>query len=103
MTTFAEIATPFAESLCAKRRLLTRGDLSARQTSRVRDALSDDLKKLCDVLVPEVKRPKASVAALGAAREIGVDLCRQSWHGQPRFDRGRVVFHLEHVVPIKSL
>lgn len=100
---FDDVAVPFAAGFLAKRVLLGESRLDRRQMARVSESLSDDLKKLCDVVTPEIKRPLVSRGARDAARKIDVDLCRQVWHGQLRFDPERSTFHLEHVVPIKQL
>jgi hypothetical protein len=100
----AEIARPFARGFIAKRPLADDPRLSKTQKARVKESLSDDLKKLCDVLIPTLRVPEVSVAAQRRADELGVDLCQQTWHGQKAFDPlGRGTFHLEHVVPIVAL
>src|SRR5436309_1856819 len=100
---FVELARPFAQALLCKRPLAQTSKLSDRQRARVLESMSDDLKKLCDVVTPGLKPPMVSLRARKRAEEAGIDLCRQTWHSQPRFDMGRKVFHLEHIAPIKSL
>lgn len=99
---FASVSRPFARALLAKLPLLRAG-LSDRQQARVRESLSDDIKKFCDVAVPDLRRPLVSQGATEQAEKLGVDLCAQAWHDQPRFDPGRGVFHLEHVVPVRAV
>lgn len=99
----ATVALPFAQSFAAKRGLLDHTGLSPQHQARVRESLSDDLKKLCDVVSTGLRVPEVSLAAKERAGDLGVDLCRQTWHQQPRFDPGRRAFHLEHVVPILVL
>jgi hypothetical protein len=94
------VAKPFARSLRAKARLLHAG-LTPRQDARLRESLSDDIEN-CDIVTPDLRPPEVSAAALAAAPE-GIVLYREAWHSQPRFDPGRAVFHVEHVVPVRSL
>jgi hypothetical protein len=96
-------AIPFARSLLAKRELLDVDGLSTRQRARVMESLSDDLKKFCDVVTPELRAPFVSRAARAAAATLDVDLCQHGWHSQSGFDKGRAVFHVEHVIPVRAL
>ncbi len=100
---FREATLPFARSFLAKASLGREWSLSTRQTSRLNESLSIDLRKFCDIVVPALRRPEVSIAALRTADEIGIDLCQMTWHEQAAFDHGRVVFHCEHVMPIRSL
>lgn len=93
----------FAESLWAKRRLLRACTLLDRQQARLKESMSDDLKKYCDIVVPALLPLQVSDRAREAARDLGVDLCRSTWHSQPTFDPGRTRFHLEHVLPVSQL
>lgn len=88
----------FAEAIHAKAALLQRKTLPPAYRARVREAISDDLKKVSNLVVPE-----ASKKALREARTLGVDLYAMTWHDQPSFDGGRDVFHLEHVRPVSVL
>jgi hypothetical protein len=99
---FDVIARGFADSVVAKRRLLDLA-LTPAQRSAVLASVSEDIRKLCDVGMPTLIVPLVSAAARVRADTIGVDLCRQSWHAQPRFDRGRSVFHAEHITPVRAL
>ncbi len=103
VASFDDLARPFAEAVLAKSTLLATGKLNRRQQARVLESISDDLKKLCDVLVPLHRRPQVSEAADDVARHQGIELKGMAWHDQPRFDRGRATFHLEHVVPVSAL
>lgn len=101
-TWLVAVARPFARSIMAKAALLHM-TMNQRQAARIRESLSDDIKKFCDVITPDVRSPEVSRRALLAATAAGIDLCRQAWHTQPSFDDGRRIFHLEHVVPVRAI
>ena len=98
MKGIGELLRPFAESIHAKTSALQRLQLTERQQSRFREAVSDDIKKCTNFLTPEV-----SVAAKQKAESKAVDLFSKDWHEQHQFDPGRGVFHFEHVVPVLSI
>jgi hypothetical protein len=52
------VARPFAEAFSVKRGLLDLPGMSRRQQSRVKESLSDDLKKLCDVSPKACAHPR---------------------------------------------
>lgn len=78
-------------------------EATARQRSAARASLTQEIRKLCDGLGSEHLRLSVSAAAARAAESLGVDLCQQTWGSQLRFDPGRRVFHLEHVVPVATV
>jgi hypothetical protein len=92
------IFKPFACSIRAKARALRENELTRSQRARLLESISDDIKKCTNFIAPEVSR-----AALKEATNIGIDLCLKSWHDQPRFDRGRKNFHLEHYIPVSDI
>ncbi|MGQ0804520.1 MAG: hypothetical protein ACT4PI_11750 [Actinomycetota bacterium] len=92
------VVTAFARSIFAKVELLGSADLNPRERPRVLEALDVDIRKYTDLI-----DPKASDAALAVAATLPVDLHSVRWHDQPKFDRGRKLFVLEHVVPVKSI
>ncbi len=59
------------------------------------ESISDDIKKCTNFILPEVSR-----AAFERARNLGVNLTDKCWHDQHKFDKGREIFHFEHVNPI---
>ena len=79
-------------SACAQ---VDRGTAAHR---RLLESISDDIKKCTDFCVPCV-----SEAARVEAAKLGINLACVGWHDQPRFDRGRLVFHREHLVPVKGI
>lgn len=93
----------FAEGMVPKVEWLRRGTGTRGQVSAVRASLTQEIRKLCDALAPEYLRPAVSQRAAAAAQAIGVILCEQTWHTQTRFDPGRRIFHLEHVVPVEAV
>jgi hypothetical protein len=103
MTHSDGLVMAFALGMLPKVEWLRTGTATPVQASAVRSSLTQELRKLCDALGPEDLRPAVSRRAATAAEAIGVDLCRQSWATQLRFDPGRRMFHLEHVVPVSAI
>lgn len=95
-----ELLRPFALSIHAKVAAIRALELTADQRARVRESISDDIKKCTNFVSPRV-----SVAAMKAAarRKKKIDLWSRNWHNQGTFDRGRRVFHLEHFVPVSAI
>lgn len=93
----------FSVGMWAKRELLLSGVLSARQSGHVKSSLTQDIRKLCDVLVPTYLVPLVSRRAHEAASRLGVDLRATGWHQQLAFDKGRVVFHLDHLETVMDI
>ncbi len=100
--TLKDVMRPFVAAIIAKRPLLNL-PLSDRQRRRILESISDDLRKLGDVVTPTLVDPLVSVAARAAADEKGIDLCQEDWHSQTRFDPGRGLFHVEHVTTVRAL
>ena len=89
---------PFASSIHAKASALRQLELATRERARVLESISDDIKKCTNFV-----RADVSERALDRARPLDVDLRTATWHDQPRFDPGRRVFHLEHIVPVSTI
>jgi hypothetical protein len=100
--TLGTAARAYGRSAYVKARLLRGADLSSAQRAAVRRAINKDVRHFGDLVIPDLLRPLTSRAAVDAARDLGVDLCRQTWASQLSFDTGRASgkFHLEHVVPV---
>ena len=92
--TMRDWVQPFATSISAKVSALDLG-LDENQRRRLRESISDDIRKCTDCLIPDVSR-----AALEKATAVGIDLYAMGWHDQHRFDVGRTTFLFEHVVPV---
>lgn len=93
----------FAAGIAAKLPLVNAG-LESAQVARVLEAITQELRKYCDVVFPRLRGIETSRAALTQARLTGGDLCQLTWHQQERMDQGgRATFHLEHVTPVKSI
>lgn len=92
------ILEAFANSIWAKVELLQTNSLEKRELLRVKESISDDIKK-CTDLTP----PRVSLAAREEAMRREVELDCLDWQDQPRVDPGRQVFHREHVIPVKSI
>ncbi|MGH2975986.1 MAG: hypothetical protein ACRDLL_14125 [Solirubrobacterales bacterium] len=93
-----DLLTAFAESIWVKSKALRAKGLTDLETRRLHESISEDIKKWTDLLPPSV-----SVAAKAEADRRGVDLRQMDWHHQHRFDRGRLMFQWEHVVPVRSI
>lgn len=99
----ASLRRVFAAGMLPKVEWLRTVAHSARQRSALHGSLNQELRKLCDALGTDGLKPLVSTAAAETASAKDIDLCVQDWHAQARFDPGRGVFHLEHVVPIGSV
>lgn len=97
-----QVARAFARGLVAKADLL-RQQLTRPQRAVVRSALAVDVRKFCDVVLPDLQAPQVSVAARAAALELGVDLCQQTWQQQKQFDADRSLFHVKDIVTVEDL
>lgn len=98
MIGLADLLRPFASSIHAKATAVRNLDLTPTQRARFVESISDDIKKCTNFVIPRV-----SVAANKAAARHKIDLCSKNWHNQTSFDRGRCVFHLEHLVPVSAI
>jgi len=98
MVTLDDLLKLFAQSIHAKATALRTLELTASQRARLRESISDDIKKCTNFIPPEV-----SVAAHDEAQPLGVDLSTKNWHDQPSFDAGREIFHFEHIVPVSAI
>jgi hypothetical protein len=63
--------------------------------------MSDDLRKLPDIVIGEAQPVYMSEAARHEA--VDVSLSEQTWHTQPSFDPGRARFMFEHLCPVNAL
>jgi hypothetical protein len=100
---FVRLARPFAAAISAKVEALVSLDLTKSQRARFHESIGDDIRKLCDIAVPVPRRCEVSVAAKRLADALGVDLRVQTWHTQSHFDKGRLIFHYEHMNPVSEL
>jgi len=82
---------------------LNEPDFNKQQRARLKESISVDVRKLCDMLIPDARHPQVSVAAAEKAAAIGVDLRHETWHSQSRFDPKRLVFHYEHMNPVGQI
>lgn len=94
-----EIRHTFAQSIFAKVRALETLELTPRQRARLCESIASDVRKACDL----VASTQVSEAAHQAARGLGIELAKAGWHDQPKFDRGRTRFHLEHVQTVAAI
>ncbi len=103
MTTFDQLALPFAQSILVKAVALKEVPFEPYQQARVLESMSEDIRKCCDVLCPKFVRPGVSVAADQQARRLGVDLRVKTWQDQHQFDKGRERFLLDHLVTVLAI
>lgn len=95
MVTLEELLTPFAKSIHIKVSALKELNFDSQQRARFLESISDDIKKCTNFIPPEVSR-----AAFERARNLGVELTNKCWHDQHKFDKGREIFHFEHINPV---
>lgn len=98
MSRLVQLLHPFAQSIFAKAQALQDLSPTRFERSRIQESISDDIKKCSNFTEREV-----SERAREVADRIGVDLFSQSWHDQHKFDRGRAIFHFEHVEPVNVI
>lgn len=90
---------PFATSIGAKADALGGSlPLSSQHQQRLRESISDDIKKATNF-----HRHRVSVAAHLEASSREIDLASKTWHDQPRFDPKRRLFVVEHKVTVGTL
>lgn len=90
-----ELLRAFAESILIKARVAREVELSVRERRRLLESISEDIKKWTDVIPVTM-----SAGAQAEAERRSVDLREMGWHDQHRFDRGRLMFQWEHVIPV---
>lgn len=93
-----EMLLPFAQSIFIKCNAVKKLRLSTSNRARFLESISDDIKKCTNFIVPGV-----SNAAQEKANQIKINICTKNWHDQHKFDKGRSIFHFEHIVPVKSI
>ena len=94
----------FAAAIFVKIQGLNGGQLSSIGKRRLRESISDDIKKLTDLVVPKISKAASEKAKeLSKQKGIKIDLENSYWHDQTKFDPGRKIFHREHIVPVKIL
>jgi hypothetical protein len=100
-TNRGEIPTQaFACSIFAMVEALRTLDLTRPQQQRLLEAISDDIKKYTNFTAHRVSE---AANAIAQSLEPPVDLQENTWHDQPRFDRGRQRFIVEQINPVSQL
>jgi hypothetical protein len=90
----------FSGSIFEKSQALREASATVRQKRYLNRAISFEIRHACDALLLDNLTPRVSINADSAAQSIGVDLRLVDWHDQPKFDPGRKLFHMEHVIPV---
>lgn len=104
MATIDQLLQLFARSIFAKANALSRLEkLSDKQRSRLRKSISDDIRTCGGFIFPDVVSPEVSKDAQQEAKRIEINLCKENWYTQVKFDRRREMFHWEHVRPVSSI
>lgn len=98
MGALPRIREMFGNSIASKAEILHSAELTDKQKSRIRESIGVDIRKYTDLIDPDV-----SVQADLDAKNLGIDLRKEDWQSQTRFDPGRKRFHLDHVVPVSCL
>ena len=98
MSNLAKLRKVFSKSIAAKAKSLSGRPLTKIEMRRVRESISDDIRKFTDLITPMVSK-MADVRA----QKMKVELDKVGWHDQRRFDPGRKIFHLEHFYTVKSI
>lgn len=98
MSNIYKIRNTFAESIYVKVLLIKNLELTKKESARINESISEDIKKYTDLITPG-----KSKNADERARIIGIELCSQSWHDQPKFDNKRQIFQYEHYYTVKSI
>jgi hypothetical protein len=93
----------FARSIFDKSRALSVLELTTNQRKRLRSSITFEIRTAGLLLYPEKLTPEVSEAAMQEAGRLGVDLYSHTWRSQTSFDRGRKMFHWEHVDPISCI
>lgn len=93
----------FSGSIFEKSQALKEEFITVRQKRYLNRAINFEIRHACDALLPDNLTPRVSIKAHEVAQCIGVELRHMDWHDQPKFDPGRKVFHMEHVVPVKNV
>jgi hypothetical protein len=91
---------PFAVAIFAKANALENRALEPSHKSRLRESISDDIKKASNLL-PHKMSKRAHKAA--SQLQPPVDLRKKTWHEQHSFDPGREFFLVEHRNTVSSL
>lgn len=97
------VARPYAHALVIKAEALVDSVLTSSQRQSLKGSMKEDLRKCGDAIMPDPLPYLISEAAAAAAADIGVTLESQTYASQPRFDRGRKLFHYEHYAPLETI
>lgn len=98
MATTDQLLMPFVRGIYALVCALRQVTLTPSQERRMLEGISDDIKKCTNFFAPGVSRQ-----AREHARQLNIDLSFKYWRDQPRFDKGRKIFHWEHMDPVSSI
>lgn len=90
----------FALSIHAKAKALNEGNLTDFQKSRLKESISDDIKKYTN-FVPH--RVSQAAQAIADTLHRPVNLSEMTWHDQTGFDQDRSLFIVEHKRPVNAL
>lgn len=93
-----EMLLPFAKSISIKCNAIKELRIPTTHRARFLESISDDIKKCTNFIAPGVSK-----TAQEMADQLKIDIRTKNWHDQHKFDKGRSIFHFEHIVPVKSI
>lgn len=98
MASLEELTDLFSQSISLKAKAMANLELDPTTSKRIKESISEDIRKFTD-LIP----PLQSERATEKSKSIPVELSLHGWHDQNKFDKGRSIFHLEHLYPVSQV
>ncbi len=86
-----EFIDAFSKAIFSKCEFLNTNQENNRSRKRMLESITQDIRKVTDLCIPE-----ASCAAAAKFGLINVDYSSLTWQAQPKVDKGRKRFILEH-------
>jgi len=95
----------FARSIFAKLKALACVELKLtdNQSRRLRKSITEDIRTCGGLIFPDMKPPEVSKSAQEAAERIRIDISKEDWYSQSKFDPRRRIFQWEHVHTVSSI
>lgn len=90
--------TAFSEAIYSKAEALRKRLTDKVTKARLLESVTVDIRKFTDLVTA-----KRSVAADNKFKEMNIEFSDFRWQSQPKFDKGRTIFHLEHYVPVLTI
>ena len=93
-----DLLLPFAQSIFIKCNATNKLRIPAVHRARFLESISDDIKKCTNFIAAGVSKSAQEIAD-----QLKIDIRTKNWHDQHKFDKGRSIFHFEHIFPVKSI